>query len=168
MSLLEACGSLYKWSIASLVLVNGGALVALLQNERLPLSIIDAGAPFFVAGIMLALFAGFLGAFAMLFLALLWKGIGMREGHGGLFSPDKRTPEMKAADRRDPVKRMALVSVFLALGSILSFVAGSAMIGSKLHGLTSTEQVPAKSSPRKAALPKPSPKPPKLSAPAPK
>jgi hypothetical protein len=47
-----------RWLLASLLVVNGGALVAALASERIPLNALLVGAPFWVMGVLLALGTG--------------------------------------------------------------------------------------------------------------
>jgi hypothetical protein len=68
-----------RWTLASLILVNGGALVALLNNEQTRAGLFARAGWFFVGGLFAALIAGFFFAlyvsrFSGQLSDLVWRG----------------------------------------------------------------------------------------------
>jgi hypothetical protein len=110
---------LAKWLLASLVLVNGGALV-LLANEKDHAAAASA-APAFIVGIVAAILCGFLG----------WLNAGVRDLHYDAYAqPDSlktglvTKPDL--SDRRDwQITWSYRLSIWMGLLSIGAFVWGA-------------------------------------------
>ncbi len=109
---------LAKWILASLILVNGGALV-LLANSNDPHLIANFGAPF-VIGIASAIISGFLG----------WLNAGVRD----LLFSDYAQPESLKTGAVANVENAKLRERQVIWSYRLSIIAGFASLGGFLWG----------------------------------
>jgi hypothetical protein len=95
---MPAAGSLFRWVIAALVTVNGGALITLTQQTDDNFGFLRASGAYFGAGLIFVIMGGLLG-----FVVLFWLGSLMED-------PEVRTDK----DYKGPSERT--VAILLALG----------------------------------------------------
>jgi hypothetical protein len=133
LAVLSALGATFKWVIASLLLVNGGALVALLNTPGAG-SILQVSGKFFIAGAMAAVWAGINAGGAMMGLV-----------NPRVFATDKKT---RFKPRSKPHQLMTTIclglSLVMMIGSVFAFTFGAFAVGEAMENLDrKASEVPA-------------------------
>lgn len=126
-------GDVLKWTLASLLLVNGAAVVALLNAQGLRVMMLDDAGWMFATGMTLALLGG--GFWAKLYNDTSWRLL-----KAAWQDQDSSTPSLEEICRR-PVawKYQAGFASFLWLGSLFCFMLGSATVAGMASGLADAE-----------------------------
>ena len=123
LAFLSALGSLVKWSLASLLLINGGALIALINLEERGAYLLKASGLYFIAGLQLAIWSGvMIGVFIMQMINLERVMTGR--------SSDVRKPSLLAITA-------LYLAVFTLVGSIFAFTVGAFKVGDALESQAS-------------------------------
>ena len=112
-----------KWLLGSLLAVNGGALVAFLGSEKMPVTALSVAAPIWLLGIILALAVGVLnqqaGAYSIAMLGRYIGDINSALITGTLIVPDWEGDQLKLTRLQTWPRRIGWASgICFVLGSV--------------------------------------------------